>query len=347
MTEKDYSGTATAKIGKGAKSSSKTINKVDMQVKSKKEIINPLDFDNKGLSQEEIKDYNKAGEIGQEVRKYAKTIIKKGVKIREIADKIEAKILELGGELAFPVNISINDIAAHYAPSYNEETLAEGIIKIDLGAHINGCVCDTAFSLDLTEDKKYSHIIKATDEALKNALELIKKNKAQTKINEIGRVIHDTIIKSGLAPIRNLSGHSLSKYEIHAGITIPNYDNGNDKEIGDGAFAVEPFATDGAGVVYDGSNSNDFRITKDGNVRDSFARQVLSWLIENKKTLPFSQREIVKKFGSRALFALRSLEQAGIIEEYACLVEQNHGAVSQSETSFLIHDNQVEIICEV
>jgi len=199
----------------------------------------------------------------------------------------------------------------------------------------------------LSEDKKYSNIIKASEEALKNALELVKKNKAQTKINEIGAIIKQTIEKYNLAPIRNLCGHGLAEYEIHSGITIPNYDNGNTKELGEGAFAIEPFATNGAGIVKDGQGSSIYHISKSlGQPRDNLAREVLSWLIENKKSLPFSQRELEKKFGSRVLFALRALKQVGLIEEYSQLIEQAKGIVSQCETSLIIHDNHVEILVE-
>jgi methionyl aminopeptidase len=344
-TEKDYSGSVTGKIGKNAKASSNTSKqKIDSINSSKKEV---KEQDSTDLTKEQIENYRKAGKIATQIKGYALSIIKPGIKLAEIAEKVESKIVELKGEVAFPVNLSINDIAAHYTPSLRDETIASGLLKIDLGVQINGCICDLAFSIDLTPEKKYQSIIRASDEALKSALELVKKNKANTKINEIGKIIKETIEKNNLAPIRNLCGHGLTEYEIHSGITIPNYDNGNTKELGNGAFAIEPFATNGSGIVKDGQGSLIYHISKSlGQPRDNFAREVLSWLIETKKTLPFSQREVERKFGTRALFALRNLEQAGLIQEYAQLLEQEKGIVSQSETSLIIHDNQVEILVE-
>ena len=101
------------------------------------------------MNQKDKEDAIKAGKISAEVKKYARTIIKKGVLLVEIANKIEDKIIELGGEIAFPCNLSMDHIAAHYTPTYNDTTLASGLLKIDIGVHINGWTADTAFSLDL------------------------------------------------------------------------------------------------------------------------------------------------------------------------------------------------------
>jgi methionyl aminopeptidase len=200
----------------------------------------------------------------------------------------------------------------------------------------------------LTSEKKHSKLIEAAEEALKKALELVKKQKSQTKFNEIGKIIEEEIKKRNFSPIVNLSGHSLDEFDIHSGITIPNVDNGNAKTLGEGAFAIEPFATlpSGSGSVYDGNGSNIYHITGSGAVRDSFAREVLSWVLEVKKTLPFSQRELEKKFGSKAIVAVSNLKRAGAIKEFPQLIEKSHAPVSQAETSLIIHQGVVEILVD-
>jgi len=345
MSEKDYSGITTSKIGKNAKinqSSNKELkltNNKSKQVESNSE-------ENNDLTEEQIKNYQKAGQIAKEVNAYAKNIISEGKKLAEIAEKIEAKIYELGGKIAFPVNLSINDIAAHYTPTLNDDKIAEGLIKVDIGVEFNGFISDTAFSLDLTSDKKYTDLVLASQKALNAALEEVKNNKENTQINNIGKKICETITNLGFSPIRNLSGHGLDEFQVHSGLTIPNYNNGNTKFLGRGAFAIEPFATNGAGIVYDGAGSNIYHLVREGSVRDNMAREILSFILEEKQTLPFSQREIEKKFGKRALFGLAMLKNSGIIEEYSQLIEQNHGIVSQAEKSLIIFDNKVEILGE-
>ena len=124
------------------------------------------------------KDILKAGEIAKEVVKYIKPRIKKGKKLLEIAKEIEDKIIKLGGFPAFPTNLSINEVAAHYTPTYNDESIAHGLLKVDLGVRVNKSLSDTAFSLDLENDKENKLLIEASENALEKGL--IKRNKYLT-----------------------------------------------------------------------------------------------------------------------------------------------------------------------
>jgi len=155
------------------------------------------------MDKQEFESYKKAGKISIEIKKYAREIIKPDMFLLEIAQKIHKKIEELGAIPAFPVNLSINDIAAHYHPTLNDETKATGLLKIDIGIQINGFIADTAFSIDLTPDQKHKELIKASEQALENALEKLEKNPDLT-LNEIGRIIQETIENKGFSPIINL-----------------------------------------------------------------------------------------------------------------------------------------------
>ncbi|MEK6886067.1 MAG: type II methionyl aminopeptidase [Nanoarchaeota archaeon] len=350
MTEKDYSGATTSKIGKNAKAGNE-LSKLVSAIKGEKkhsEAKKQEDENSSVLSKEDIQNYKKAGEIAKKVKDYAKSIVKKDEKLIDIAEKIEAEILKLGGQIGFPVNLSIDDVAAHYTPTLRDEKKAEGLLKIDIGVHVNGCICDIAFSMDLTAEKKYTKLIEASEAALKSALEVIKQSKANTTLSQIGKAIQNSIESKDFSPIVNLSGHGLDEFDIHSGLTIPNYDTKSDKQLGDGAFAVEPFATikSGSGMIYESSGSNIYHILKFSQPREPFAREVLEYIAENKKTLPFSQRELEKKFGSKALIAISQLKRAGIINEFAQLVEKSHSPVSQTETSLIVHDGKVEILVD-
>lgn len=292
------------------------------------------------MKEKEIFDYKKAGKIAREVREFARGFICRYMKLVDIAEKIEGKIFELGGKPAFPVNLSLNDVAAHYTPNYDDETKADGLLKIDLGVEIGGAIADTAFSLDLSEKKEFAKLISASENALNSALKILKKN---IEINKIGKEIHREITFAGFSPVKNLSGHELGNYLVHAGITIPNYDNNNFHKLEDGGYAIEPFATSGVGIVYDGQPSEIYKFEKRAGVRDILARKIMDFIEEEYKTLPFCSRWIVKKFGTRALIALNFLEKAGIIYRYSQLVEKSHSPVSQTEHTFIIHDGKVEI----
>jgi methionyl aminopeptidase len=279
-----------------------------------------------------------AGEIASKTVKYAKEIIKKDVPLIEIAEKIEEKIVELGGKPAFPTNLSIDDIAAHYTPTYNDETKAHGLLKIDLGVHVNGFVADTAFSVDLENSEENKKLIETAEQTLENAIKITKKG---TKLNEIGKTIQETIESEDFSPIINLSGHSIEEYDLHAGITIPNHDNGNTEELDKGLIAIEPFVTTGSGKVYDGKPSGIYHLIDEKTPRTTIARKVLNFIQQEYKSLPFCQRWLVNNFGTKALFAIKQLEDNGNLHNYPQLIEASHKPVAQAEHTLLIDDEVI------
>lgn len=335
MTEKDYNSTNSYS---GSNNSRKSDNSKTLVIKKTAIKENKLnDLDSSELSNEEIAHLTKAGQIAQETIKFARSFIKKDMLLIEIAEKIEKKIEELHGKPAFPVNLSINEVAAHATPLPNSEEKAHGLLKVDIGVQISGFVADTAFSLDLENSKENQSLIDSAENAVKNACEIAS---TKTKIREIGAIIEKTIKSSGFQPIQNLSGHSIEKYDLHAGITIPNYDNNQENYMEQGVYAIEPFTTTGLGSVKDGKPSSIYSLVKAGNVRDSFSREVLSYIEENYSTLPFCTRWLHKKFGSRCVIALRNIEQSGLIHQYPQLIETGKGKVAQAENTVIILENK-------
>ena len=280
----------------------------------------------------------KAGKIASEVKKYAKTIVKPGISLYELAEKIEEKIKEKGGKLAFPVNLSMNNIAAHYTPFNDDKTLAKGLLKIDLGVHIDGWIADTAFSIDLDNNEENKKLIEASEKALQNALKIAKMN---CSLNEIGRIISEAIESSGFSPIINLSGHSMEQYKLHSGITVPNTNDNRNIKLKEGLYAIEPFATTGSGRVRDGKSSGIYELKSQKNVRSPIAREILEFIIKEYGTLPFCSRNIVKKFGTKALFGLKQLESNGNLHSYSQLVETDGSKVSQAEETILVLKDKV------
>ena len=276
-------------------------------------------------------DFQKAQEIKQEIKDYAKSIIKPKADLLDIVIKIEDKIKQLNCKLAFPTNICKNEIAAHHVPEQGEK--ADGLLKIDVGIIYKETIIDFAFSVDLTENKEHTKLIQASEKALESIRNIIKKN---TKLNKIGKKIQEIISQQGFAPIRNLSGHEIERWNLHAGLLIRNYDDGNETPLTKGVFAVEPFATSGEGLVIDGKPSGIYRLIERKAIRDQLARQILDYIEEEYKGLPFCKRWIKDKFGRKANFSLKLMEQANIIHEYKTLIEKSKAPVSQAEDTFLI-----------
>jgi len=282
----------------------------------------------------------KAGKMASQVKIYARGIVKKNIPLLEIAEKIEAKIFELGGNPAFPVNLSINEIAAHYTPSHDDKTLAHGLLKVDFGIHLDGWTADNAFSVDLENSKENEILIEASEQALKKALDI---TRIDISTDQIGGGISEVIESRGFSPIINLSGHSMGKYDLHAGITIPNINDGRNIKVKEGLYAIEPFVTPGSGKVREGKPSGIYELKSEKSPRSSLAREVLEVIKKEYNTLPFCSRWIIKKLGPRSLFGLRELEANGNLHQFAQLIEISGSKVSQAEETILI-DKEGKVI---
>lgn len=301
------------------------------------------------FSEEEIEKILKAGAIIKEVKKFAKSFIKPSMPLLEIAETIEKKIIELGAKPAFPVNLSINEIAAHATPTFNSEETAKGLLKVDLGCHISGFSADTAFSINLSDEsrnpeeyKENESLINAAESALQEAVKIATTN---SSISKIGKTIEKTVESNESTAIRNLSGHSISQWNLHSGTTIPNFDNSSPIKLSPGLYAIEPFTTlqNASGLVKEGKLSGIYHLEQEKSVRDSFARTVLDYIIEEYQTLPFCSRWIYNKFGSRGLLALRQIEATGCLHHYPQLIESSGKKVAQAEHTILVSKEKVEI----
>ncbi|MBN1644600.1 type II methionyl aminopeptidase [Candidatus Woesearchaeota archaeon] len=291
-----------------------------------------------------LEDWRKAGKIAAEALEYGKSLVKKGNTLLEVSDKIEDKIVKLGGKPAFPVSISCDYFAAHYCADPDEKTVFNAqVVCVDVGVHVNGAIGDNAATVDLSNN--WSDLIKASREALNAASKIIQ---IGTNINEIGRTIQETIQSFNFSPIKNLSGHGLGLYEIHTKPSIPNFDNGNTEKLKKGQIvAIEPFATNGLGMIYETDRANCFALKQVKPVRTPFAREILKHIQEEYKTLPFTTRWLSRKFGlGKTNLALKELLNKGILDKFPPLPEKNKGMVSQAENTFLI-DDKVEVLTKL
>lgn len=287
------------------------------------------------MDEKELALWRKAGKITAEVREYARTVVKPGVSLLEATRKIEAKIYELGARPAFPVTIGLNHIAAHYAADFNDTIIfKDEVVKVDIGAQIDGYMGDTAVTIDLSG--KYGKLLEASEKALEEA---IKVAKAGVEISKIGRVIQDTIESYGFSPIHNLSGHGLVRYDAHTNPSIPNYDTGSGEKLKKGSIiAIEPFATDGKGFIKESNRATIFSQVADKPIRDMTSRKILAE-IRNYKELPFSYTWLSPKFSEAQIkFSIKQLMMAGILRDYPPLPEVNNGIVSQFEHTLYIGD---------
>ena len=287
----------------------------------------------------QIEEYLKAGKIASEVREMVRAKDWIGKTVYEICEEVEGEIIKKGAKCAFPVNASINEIAAHYTAEPNDPITIKDtdLVKIDLGAQINGYIADTAVTV--CYDAQFDGLVEAAEEALSNAMSMVKTG---VKASDIGRTIETTIKQRGYKPIANLSGHSLDQYTIHAGRSIPNIWSIGGFSLSDSsAYACEPFVTteQGGGFVRNGQIKNIFAINSRKKTKDEQADKLLDFIWENFNMLPFALRWITKEWEEKeARKLLEILVKKKAVQAYPVLIEVNEQRVAQAEHTFIPND---------
>ena len=178
-------------------------------------------------------------------------------------------------------------------------------------------------------------IIDASASGLEAAISTVR---AGAEIGKIGQAVEDAIHEYGLNPITNLTGHSLEQWNLHAGLSIPNINTGDTTKLEEGqAIAIEPFATNGVGVVNDAPGAYIFSYLRNRPFRLNHDKKVLKYIENNYKYLPFSGRWLTKEFNKNRLHAsMRQLSQAMAIYPYHALKEKSGAWVSQKEHTVIV-----------
>lgn len=293
-----------------------------------------------------IESYLKAGKIVSEVREEASKIVRDGLPVIELVNFVEESIIARGAEPAFPCNVSINDVTAHYtSPPGDKSTIREGdLVKLDLGGHVNGFIADTALTVPVGDVNEKCHVMMdAAREALENAIGTIR---AGVEVGEIGRVIEETITSHGMKPVANLTGHSMDQWILHSGLSIPNISEKNTHKLEEGdVLAIEPFATDGVGLVTDMPHTYIFKFLRERPLRLVHARKVLNKIKEEYHALPFAQRWLENHFDPKRLNAsMRLLIQSRALYPYHVLREKSGAWVAQWEHTVIVEEDACTVI---
>ena len=290
----------------------------------------------------ELQDYIEAGKIAKEVAERSKSLIKVGNSLLEVAETIEKWIKEKAG-IAFPVNLSINENASHYTPSIDEKTVfgENDVVNVDIGTHVNGRIGDIAYTIDLSGEQ--GKLVEASEKALENAISLVK---AGRTTKEIGEEIEKTIISYGFKPIRNLSGHGLRDYEVHAEPSIPNTKVDYEEELEEGQIiAIEPFASTGEGYVREDRRTEIFSFNQEVLTRNMNARGILAFIQNEYKTLPFAERWLARSYDPFKLkVALKELLVRDALNQYPILKDVAGSLVSQAEVTLLVEKEGCKIL---
>lgn len=291
------------------------------------------------LTEDELAKLRKAGKVSAEAREIGLGMIRPGVKLYDVAQEVEGYIRGHGCGLAFPCNISINEVAAHYTPGVTDKKVFElgDVVKVDCGAEIDGWVGDTAGTAEAGTGR-YTKLIQSSKRARDTVAEFIGEG---CPLKEIGGAVEVSMAQDGFRPIRNLCGHQIVQYNLHAGLSVPSYDNGDMTEIKVGMIvAVEPFATNGAGEVLNGPPGNIVRVLREREIEDPAAKEFFEYAKGEFKSFPFCARSCDFPNAEKHV---KTLVRRGVLSSYAQLVEAKKGIVSQHEYTFYVSGERAEV----
>lgn len=315
------------------------------------------------LMESEISDLRRAAEVHRQVRSMALEKIKPGMLMSDICEIIEngtralveAEGLKAG--IAFPTGCSLNHCAAHWTPNGGDKTVLryDDICKIDFGTQVNGSIIDCAFTLAFNPkfDGLKAAVKAATNEGLKQA-------GIDVRLGDIGGAIqevmesHEVEIDGktyGVKCIRNLNGHSIGKYRIHAGKTVPIVNNHDQTKMEEGElYAIETFGSTGKGYVHEDMETSHYMINWDApagataHLRSSQSRALYKTIQQNFGTLAFCRRYLDRLGETKYLLALKTLVDSGLVDPYPPLCDVRGSFTAQYEHTILLRPTRKEIL---
>jgi methionyl aminopeptidase len=284
---------------------------------------------------EDLERWREASRIAARARELGLRLTIPGARRRDVAEAIEAYIRKAGAQPAFPANLSRNDEAAHYTPDPDDTVtfLAGDLVKVDVGAHLDGAIADTADTVEVGDTHRHENLLRAAREGLRAGIAEVRPG---GRVDTISGAIAAAIRARGLKPMENLTGHSIERYLLHAGKSIPNVPGMSDETLHEGEIiAIEPFATNGVGMIDNGPFGNILRFRTDPGTKDP----VLAGVYSRFRTLPFTLRWVSTEEERTALKGARRF-----LQTYPIFVERGRGLVAQAEHTVLVGPTGPEVL---
>jgi methionyl aminopeptidase len=297
------------------------------------------------LETKEIELAREVGGFSYKALQYAKTLVKPGAKLADVADNAEKFAWDNGFGCAFPINLSINQQAAHYTPTVGDEIVFtdNDVVKVDFGLSKDGILGDCALTVDLSG--KHAPLVEATEDALREGIGAVR---AGVKVSAVGGAIEKAIVKHGFLPVKNLGGHGVAKHDLHSHPFIPNYDNGDEDELEeDTVVAIEPFATtDTVGMITESNTCEIYEFAGEAPVRLPNGRTVLKVVMEKYGSEPFAVRWLMNDIKDRFVLysGIGELVRSGALVAHPMLTTVGKGIVSQAEAQVLVTKDGCEVL---
>ncbi len=292
-------------------------------------------------SEADMQEWARAGQVAAVALRKGAAACDVGVRVIDVVQAIEDHIRSEGLGLAFPATASLNECAAHWTPTHDDDgVLAEGdLVKLDCGAELNGALSDNAMTVEVGDQGLHTDLIETAQACLEEAVSIIGPN---CNLGDVGAAIELTAADRGFKTIQNLTGHSLERYNLHAGLTVPNVGMRIHRRprIGD-VLAVEPFVTTGHKARVENSGpGNIYHFQRNRPQRLPSAKRLIGMIEKRHPKLPFAERHVTDIIDPKKLgFNLAQLQKQSLLKHYPALSEASGGQVAQFEYCVVVTED--------
>ncbi|KAH8432449.1 uncharacterized protein LDX57_010085 [Aspergillus melleus] len=313
-------------------------------------------------------DYRKAAEIHRQVRRWTQETARPGQSLTDIAvgidDGVRALLDNAGLEpgsclksgLGFPTGLSLNNCVAHWTPNPGQKDVIldrSDVMKVDFGVHINGWIVDSAFTMSF--DPTYDNLLAAVKDSTNTG---IKNSGVDVRISDVSAAIQEVMesyeVEIGgktfpVKPVRNITGHNIKAYQIHAGKSVPFIKTKDQTKMEEGeVFAIETFGTTGRGVLYDGPGVYGYgkSYSAPSKITSSLAsaRSLYKTINDNFGTIVFCRRYLERLGVQRYLAGMNDLVNKGVVDVYEPLIDTPGSYSAQFEHTILLGETSKEVI---
>ncbi|XP_049847939.1 uncharacterized protein LOC126304995 [Schistocerca gregaria] len=326
-------------------------------------LVRTTSEEKRALERLNFKSYNdirRAAEVHRQVRRYAKSVIRPGMKMIDIVEMVESSVVKLveakglRSGIGFPTGVSLNNCAAHYTPNTGDASVLgpNDVMKLDFGVHVNGLIIDSACTL--TWNPRYDRLLEAVRDATNTG---IREAGIDVQLGDVGSAIQEVMesyeveLDGKVYPvkaIRNLNGHSIEPYIIHSGKSVPIVSGREMTRMEENEFyAIETFGSTGKGWVHDGGDCSHYMKRADAPhvvPRSASAKQLLHHINTVYKTLPFCRRWLDSKGQTKHLIALKSLLDSGVVSAHPPLYDVKDCYTAQFEHTIVLRPTCKEVI---
>jgi len=200
----------------------------------------------------ELEKMRRAGMVVWEVLQELKAMVRPGLATMELEKVAEQRIRERGARAAFKglynfpcvLCTSINDEIVHGIPS-PKRILREGdLLKIDVGAEVEGYYGDSAVTVPVGEiSPALKQLVRVTEESLYAAIDRVRLG---SRVGDVSSAVEQYVTPYGYSVVRDFVGHGIGS-KLHEDPKVPNFGTpGVGPKLKEGmALAIEPMVNAG------------------------------------------------------------------------------------------------------